>query len=398
MPKNINVKQKFCRENSMSLSSHGTNKSLALVASSFAVFSASFVAALVFSGAALPEVSSYAETETNVLPASEYYLSLSSKSDVSIDVLKTTAEGAIATAEDTLTVKTNTSGYKVALSAVDEKPESQNLYLDGDTEKESIKATSGTAEAPKPLDQNSWGYAVAGLDKFDEVYDSKEVDLKKAKFAALPKFGEGEIVASNSWEKSGIAHEAEHTVVYGVHANSLLSAGKYEGVILYTISSDTLMDPENVKVSVDSIDWAEEGTFPLTVDVLTMSNMNEYAWSVKLVNAKDDKDIYECANVEVEQTNNEEGDTPGVKITCDAPKALGKGKKDAEFKVIAVSEKLGEYEATDKLKVKGTEVEQPEVESPVEEVEDNDIETDIKDKEPKSEDINITEDTTTSQE
>ncbi|MDO5481132.1 MAG: hypothetical protein Q4F60_02180, partial [Candidatus Saccharibacteria bacterium] len=214
-----------------------------------AVFFMAFFVALVSASAFTPvDKSEAATTEVNISGAG-YYFQLTS-ADTARMALNPTAEGAPAVAKDTITIKTNSPGYKVYVSM---NGNDTNLYLDGDSSKASI----GTMTSTAALATNKWGWALADSSAsasnviqnygFDTIYclssgacsDGNPGSLNtNNKFAGMPTASSPALIAYSA-SKPCTATLAECTgetqdIYYGVKATTALVSGDYSGTVVYT--------------------------------------------------------------------------------------------------------------------------------------------------------------------
>ncbi|MDO5481400.1 MAG: hypothetical protein Q4F60_03605, partial [Candidatus Saccharibacteria bacterium] len=212
-----------------------------------AVFFMAFFVALVSASAFTPvDKSEAATTEVN-LTAGGYYLRVVSADTATMD-LTTTAGGAMAIAKDTITINTNSPGYKVYLSM--NSVSDTNLWKDGSSSSGySIRTSDAPVEAPAALDTNRWGWALANPSAsastaiqnygFDMTYclssgtcsDGNPGSLNKNnKFAGMPLSNNPALVAYSTTTATG----ATQDIYYGVNATTALESGSYTGRVVYT--------------------------------------------------------------------------------------------------------------------------------------------------------------------
>ena len=203
------------------------------------------VVAAVFSGELLSPDEALAGTVTVALTDSpqEYYISVTSSDDISIDI-ETVADGAIAGTTDTVTVETNApKGYSLYLSTAGTD---NNLYLNGNTSGSKISPGGGeTYSKVKALDVNTWGFALnksnstahsdnTGTKSFENTYyfDSSYATItKSSKFEQVPGWNKPRHLAYYDGSKEV---KDSFDIYYAVNASSALLSGTYTGTIAYT--------------------------------------------------------------------------------------------------------------------------------------------------------------------
>ena len=115
--------------------------------------------------AVLPPAS---ESEASaIIDGEQFALTVTNSDSLSLNINPTEA-GSIAIAKDTITANTNSpAGYKLYVST--DSTTSNNIHLNGresnDTEDKKLVATTGTNELTTALENNSWGFAIAGASR-----------------------------------------------------------------------------------------------------------------------------------------------------------------------------------------------------------------------------------------
>lgn len=150
--------------------------------------------------------------------------------DAPIEINLTPLSNSMKIAKHTVTVNTGTaSGYQLFIAT--DSAAHQVLYLDGDSSNVSnrIESTTGTYDAPATLALNTWGYAIAGLDNFDNTYSTTSPSTS-SKFAGVPLIGDDQLI--HEYDGSTVGDTTD--VYFGVRSDSGLIAGDYETEVTYT--------------------------------------------------------------------------------------------------------------------------------------------------------------------
>ena len=246
------------------------------------VFFMAFFIALISASAFTPVDNSGAATTEVDIDAGGYSLEVYSADTAKMELTATT-DGAVAIAKDTLTITTNSPGYKVYMSM---SGNDTKLY-NGDSYIETAATT------PAPLSVNRWGWALANpasststaiqAYQFDSVYCVSESDAAVAncsdgnsgnlnannKFAGMPGVSNPALVAYSATSASG----ATQDIYYGVKVNTAKTAGTYSGRVIYTAVAEA---SSNARGEIGLSDEAQEELAgqPLTLTTsLYMSDM-----------------------------------------------------------------------------------------------------------------------------
>lgn len=120
-------------------------------------------------------------------------------------------------------------GYKLYLST--DTTAHQTMFLDGDSTNvyNKIDPASGTFAAPAALAFNTWGYAVAGLENFDNSYSTTNPSTS-SKFANIPLTGSEDLIH----EYDGSVSDDTTEVYFGARSDNTLVAGDYIAEVTYT--------------------------------------------------------------------------------------------------------------------------------------------------------------------
>jgi len=156
-------------------------------------------------------------------------ISISTTGTVSIDVTPVTG-GSQSSASDTVTVSTNNAtGYNLTLADSD-----ADTDLVHENETDTITAHDGTFAAPTALDNNTWGYAIAGGD-FDESYSTiNNAASSTTKWAGVPASGDEDTLKTTN----DTASDDATTVWFSVKADTSNPNGDYSDTVTYTATTN----------------------------------------------------------------------------------------------------------------------------------------------------------------
>lgn len=189
-----------------------------------------------------PEDNLYTEENSN------YSLSVQT-SEVNFSIVPTRAGTSQIVSDTVTTTTTAKTGYRLYLSTSADDSKLRRAE-DDETKGESnwIYPAIGSFENPSALEIDSkkpavWGYAVAGLNNFDQSYEGADIDT--AKFAAVPSLGNEQLIRSVD---HAVTND-ETTVYYGLRANLGLAGGTYSAEINYI----TLIDLSDLAGASDSV-------------------------------------------------------------------------------------------------------------------------------------------------
>ena len=195
----------------------------------FALGLFAFLCAYVVAGTFTPVQSSDAQEVTIHNSASGYYVTITNSDDLTLNV-DATPIGSIATANDTVNVKTNApTGYQLYVSA-----SSSNIYNSTDTSHSQpyLSPVTGTLDDKKALGQNTWGFS---LD------DASTMELAStAIWSGVPDTSTTLISETSGPE---YATGVNTQIYYGVNANTTLPAGNYSTTIFYTALAEGVTTP-----------------------------------------------------------------------------------------------------------------------------------------------------------
>lgn len=139
-------------------------------------------------------------------------------SDVDL-LVGTTPEGHFNSTPETVTVHTSSgTGYQLYL-AMGDSATTSNLYLGGDTTKNSLKATAVVSGEPE---LNSWGFSLDNNAWQPVPLKNSEARIKTSARQAFPTSGAGDTT----------------TIYYGAKANTSMPGGTYTGEVRYTAVAD----------------------------------------------------------------------------------------------------------------------------------------------------------------
>ncbi len=203
------------------------------------------------------------KTENTFADVDSWHYSVSVRTEseaLDVDINSQTI-GSVVGVKDTVTVSAYSPvGYKLFVSASSKN--SNTILLGGqnynDVDGKRITATTGTYQSPTTLTDSTWGYAVAGLNKFDASYSNVN---NSSKFAGLPVFGQEQLIRTHIGESSS---EEATEIYYGIKVAPNASMGKYSTQVMYTIVSDVSNNPQGESETV-------------TDTYLTPGYSNEYA-------------------------------------------------------------------------------------------------------------------------
>lgn len=182
-----------------------------------------------------------------IIDGEEFALEITSNDSMNLTVTPTKT-GAISITKDIVTANTNSpAGYKLFVST---STDTNDIYLNAkksnNTIDKKISATSGTDEAPAPLEDNSWGYAIAGLNNFNASYDTINPSTS-ALFAAVPEKDAEQLIHNHT----GRATDDETEIYFATKANTNISSGSYKTTILYTTLSEAT-DQHRTEINVST--------------------------------------------------------------------------------------------------------------------------------------------------
>jgi hypothetical protein len=176
---------------------------------------------------AMPVVASAATANSSVEATVASVLTVSSSSTVPISVTPT-GPGAVASANDTVTVDTNNStGYDLTLQDSDTTYTMTGyLAADGVTpNSDSLAKHTGTYGSPSALDANSWGWRVDSLGSFGAGGTTT--------YAGVPANGSAQNIKSTS----STATSDVTTVKYAVKVDTSKKSGIYKDTVTYTATA-----------------------------------------------------------------------------------------------------------------------------------------------------------------
>ena len=237
----------------------------------------------------------------------DFYTLTASVSPVVSFEITPSKDGSLAITKDVITTSTNSpAGYKLYVSM--DKNLGGDVYLNGiadDTNK--FVATTGSYESPRALADNTWGYAVAGLNNFDDTYNVNN-PVAIAKFASVPTYENGQLIR----DYNGVASEDITEVYYGVNANYNIASGAYETEILYTVISE-FSDSTSGKIVVTP----NEFEFGHKNEAVTIKT--SFAGTRDINNINVTIGGKNCGNINVTSL-------APLTVTCQVPQELGIGK------------------------------------------------------------------------
>jgi hypothetical protein len=170
-----------------------------------------------------------------------YYISLASdayQGALNIYTVSPTQTGRVAVIDNKLQISTNDpGGYHLLISTTNGYNE---LVQPGNPTK--VLPVSGTVTDPKPLDSNTWGFAVdhdKGVEGngFDDSYSTTPSDT--AEYAAVPRKSDNAVLVRRTFEQNANDVYDNVTFHYGVKVNMDLPAGLYHNEIVYTAMTET---------------------------------------------------------------------------------------------------------------------------------------------------------------
>ena len=195
----------------------------------FIVGCGAFLMAYIFAGIFAPVQNSDAQEVTIHNSASGYYVTITNADNLDLNV-DATPVGSIATANDTVNVKTNApTGYQLYVSA-----SSSNIYNSTDISHSQpyLSPVAGTLDDKKVLGQNTWGFS---LD------DASTMELAStAIWSGVPDTSTTLISETTGPE---YATGVNTKIYYGVNANTTLPSGDYNTTIFYTALAEGVTTP-----------------------------------------------------------------------------------------------------------------------------------------------------------
>lgn len=268
---------------------------------------------------AAPADDTVSEPQTYSEKNSNYSLTVET-SAINFNIIPTEAGASQIVSDVVTTTTTAKTGYKLYLSTSAKDSQirrSEDIISEGQSNW--VYPAAGTFDSPAPLEVSSdrpavWGYAVAGLNKFNNFYSND--NLSSALFAAVPTLGHEQLIRS-------VDHAVTNdqtTVYYGIKANLGLAGGTYSASINYI----TLIDLSGLAASVDATDGSDlstnipenltEGYAPEEIEITTPI----YTTMSDLGKISVDFSGHACENVYVSSQS-------PITISCELPKGLSAG-------------------------------------------------------------------------
>ena len=265
------------------------------------------------------------DSATAKIDPQNYSLSLSTPQSTNLSI-NPSSSGAVGIAENSISVTANSpSGYTLYI-ATNKGVTDNKIYLEGATTKDNtntINATTGTFASPAALDNNSWGYAVAGKTGFDASYSTTEPSAD-AKFAAMPLYANVDHDATQAIKhKTASAITPETTTVYlGTKANMTLTPGDYTTTLSYLVIGH-LVDSASTNGEIDIAEG--ETTIPgdysnKTIHLTTSLSTNLYLGDVA-VNLTKGSNTSSCTGISITTQN-------PLTLSCKLPSGLEVGTYD----------------------------------------------------------------------
>lgn len=233
------------------------------------LFSFSSVTLALFGFLAILPPASESEVSA-IIDGEQFALTITNNEEINLDI-NPTKSGSIAIAKDTITANTNSpAGYKLYVST---DSTTNDIYLDGqesnNVEGEKLIATTGTNELPAVLENNSWGFAVAGAGNFDSAYNTTNPSVA-SKFAAVPEKDNEQLIHDHS----GRATDDETEIYFAAKVDTNITSGNYITTILYTTLSEAT-DQDRTEINLSNSAFTTNyatGNKTITIDTSIMSS------------------------------------------------------------------------------------------------------------------------------
>ena len=266
-----------------------------------------------------------------IIDGEQFALTVTNSEAINLEI-NPTDSGSIAVAKDTIVANTNSpAGYKLYVST--DSTTSNDIHLNGresnDTADKKLVATTGTNELPTQLENNSWGFAIAGAGNFDTTYNAENPSMS-AKFAAVPQKDAEQLIHDHS----GRAIDDQTEIYFAAKANTSIASGNYQTTILYTTLSEAT-DQDTTEINV------EDGVLP--------ANYTNKTVTLKTSIMLSRTPTLKVAVSNIEANNIQILNEKPLELSFTAPENLETGDHDLELTIINLAKS---YTKPNALKVK----------------------------------------------
>lgn len=146
------------------------------------------------------------------------------------------------------------NGYNLTFAIIGSSDNSK-LRASSNNNQSFITSTSANIDNPQPLAKNSWGFAIAGKDKFDRSYSQKP--SASSKWAKIPLVESSAKLANgysiNKSNQPTPASGITSTIWFGANVSSSLAPDIYRTTINYSLVADLPSPPTIEKVDPNEI-------------------------------------------------------------------------------------------------------------------------------------------------